>query len=87
MGKSLSMDGFKWPNFASKILQADQDTLTIEVNGQPFEIPVNTLSPESKALAVMLQAQQAKPSVKLYDWTDTSGRTIKAAFINPHRRV
>ena len=29
----------------------------------------------------MLQAQQAKPSVKLYDWTDTSGRTIKAAFI------
>lgn len=65
----------------AKFLQADQDTLTIEVNGQPFEIPVNTLSPESKALAVMLQAQQAKPSVKLYDWTDTSGRTIKAAFI------
>ena len=29
----------------------------------------------------MLQAQQAKPSVKLYDWTDTSGRTIKAAFM------
>ena len=65
----------------AKFLQSSGTAVTIEVNGQPFDIPLNTLSPESKALATLLQAQQKKPTMKQYDWTDTSGRTIKAGFV------
>ena len=65
----------------AKFLQASGTAVTIEVNGQPFDIPINTLSQESKALATLLQAQQKKPTMKQYDWTDTSGRTIKAGFV------
>ena len=77
---------YPWTDLDGRTLQArfiqlDPKNLTIDVNGQPFEIPVNTLSPESKALATMLQAQQ-KPAKKLYDWTDTSGRTIQASFVS-----
>ncbi len=77
---------YPWTDLDGRTLQArfmqlDQKNLTIDVNGQPFEIPFNTLSPESKALATMLQAQQ-KPAKKLYDWTDTSGRTIQASFVS-----
>ena len=77
---------YPWTDLDGRTLQArfiqlDQNNLTIDVNGQPFEIPVSTLSPESKALATMLQAQQ-KPAKKLYDWTDSSGRSIKASFVS-----
>lgn len=77
---------YPWTDLDGRTLQArfiqlDQNNLTIDVNGQPFEIPVNTLSPESKALAAMLQEQQ-KPAKELYDWTDTSGRSIKASFVS-----
>ena len=77
---------YPWTDLNGRTLQArfiqlDQKNLTIDVNGQPFEIPINTLSPESKALATMLQAQQ-KPAKKFYDWTDTSGRTIQASFVS-----
>ncbi|MBL65798.1 MAG: hypothetical protein CML14_06395, partial [Puniceicoccaceae bacterium] len=53
---------YPWTDLDGRTLQArfiqlDQNNLTIDVNGQPFEIPVSTLSPESKALATMLQAQ------------------------------
>ena len=77
---------YPWTDLDGRTLQArfvklDQKNLTIDVNGQPFDIPINTLSPESKALATMLQAQQ-KPAKKLYDWTDTSGRTIQASFVS-----
>ena len=65
----------------AKFLQASGTAVTIEVNGQPFDIPLNTLSSESKALATMLQAQQKKPAFKQFDWTDTSGRTIQAGFV------
>ena len=77
---------YPWTDLDGRTLQArfiksDQKNLTIDVNGQPFDIPINTLSPESKALATMLHAQQ-KPAKKLYDWTDTSGRTIQASFVS-----
>ena len=77
---------YPWTDLDGRTLQArfvklDQKNLTIDVNGQPFDIPINTLSPESKALATMLQAQQ-KPAKKLYDWTDASGRTIQASFVS-----
>ena len=77
---------YPWTDLNGRTLQArfiqlDKKNLTIDVNGQPFEIPINTLSPESNALATMLQAQQ-KPAKKLYDWTDTSGRTIQASFVS-----
>ena len=65
----------------AKFLQVGGSAVTIEINGQPFDIPLDTLSAESKALATMLQAQQKKTSVKQYDWTDTSGRTIQAGFV------
>lgn len=65
----------------AKFLEASGSSVTIEVNGQPFDIALDSLSPESRALATLLQTQQKKPAVKQYDWTDTSGRTIRAGFV------
>ena len=37
----------------AKFLQVGGSAVTIEINGQPFDIPLDTLSAESKALATM----------------------------------
>ena len=55
----------------AKFLEASGSSVTIEVNGQPVDIALDSLSPESRALATLLQTQQKKPAVKQYDWTDT----------------
>ena len=77
---------YPWTDADGRTLQAEfievkGNTLNINLNGQPFQIPMDSLSEESKALAAMLQKQKGKNKKELHDWTDNSGRTIKAEFV------
>ena len=74
---------YPWTDADGRTLQAEFievcNTLNINLNGQPFQIPMDSLSEESKALAAMLQKQKGKTK-ELHDWTDNSGRTIKSGI-------
>jgi hypothetical protein len=68
----------------AKFLKADAASVTIDWNGQVFALPLNTLKPESQALASKLGAR-SKPSgpavTGIHPWTDLKGRTLLARFL------
>ncbi|MBC8348408.1 MAG: hypothetical protein H8E24_07275 [Verrucomicrobia bacterium] len=68
----------------AKFLKADAASVTIDWNGQVFALPLNTLNPESQALASKLGAR-SKPSgpavTGIHPWTDLKGRTLQARFL------
>ena len=68
----------------AKFIQGNDSSVTIEWNGQRFDLPINTLSDESKALAKkFIENSPASPrtAVDSQQWKDTAGRTIQAKFI------
>ena len=68
----------------AKFIKGDNASVTIEWNGQRFDLPMATLSDQSKALAKkFIQKSSSSPKSDSEDqqWKDTSGRTIQAKFI------
>ena len=68
----------------AKFIKGDNASVTIEWNGQRFDLPMATLSDQSKALAKkFIQKSSGSPKSDSEDqqWKDTSGRTIQAKFI------
>lgn len=64
-------------------IRADESSVTISMEGVELALPLDSLSPFSKALAIKLRSQSgpndAPPAV--YDWKDSEGRVIRAEFI------
>jgi hypothetical protein len=68
----------------AKFIKGNNTSVTIEWNGQRFDLPIDTLSDESKALAkkfIQKSAGSEKPDADVQQWKDTSGRSIQAKFI------
>ena len=68
----------------AKFIQGNDSSVTIEWNGQRFDLPINTLSDQSKALAKKFIENgmgSQKAEVDVHEWKDTAGRTIQAKFI------
>ena len=68
----------------AKFIKGDNASVTIEWNGQRFDLPMATLSDQSKALAKkFIQKSNGSPKSdsEAQQWKDTSGRTIQAKFI------
>ena len=68
----------------AKFIKGNNTSVTIEWNGQRFDLPMDTLSVQSKALAKkFIQKSNGSPESdsEAQQWKDTSGRTIQAKFI------
>ena len=68
----------------AKFIKGNNVSVTIEWNGQRFDLPMDTLSDQSKALAEKFMQKSAgseKVDSDFQQWKDTSGRTIQAKFI------
>ena len=68
----------------AKFIKGDNASVTIEWNGQRFDLPMATLSDQSKALAkkfIQKSSSSPKSDSEAQQWKDTSGRTIQAKFI------
>ena len=68
----------------AKFIQANEISVTIEWKGQRFDLPVDNLSDESKALAkkfIVNGMGSQKADIVVHEWKDTSGRSIQAKFI------
>ena len=68
----------------AKFIKGNNASVTIEWNGQRFDLPMDTLSDQSKALAEKFMQKSAgseKVDADFQQWKDTSGRTIQAQFI------
>ena len=68
----------------AKFIKADGASVTIDWNGKRFDLPLNTLSPESKALAAKLGGGSpfgSSPASGIHPWTDLKGRTLQARFL------
>jgi len=66
----------------ARFVKADQENLTVEMYGEELVLPLNTLSPFSKALAMKMRSQGNHTSVpQVPVWTDVQGRVIRANFI------
>ena len=68
----------------AKFIQANNSSVTIEWKGQRFDLPMDTLSDQSKALArkfLEMSSSSRKADGDVQLWKDTADRTIKAKFI------
>ena len=80
---------YPWTDLNGRTLQAkfikgNNTSVTIEWNGQRFDLPIDSLSDESKALAkkfIQKSAGSEKVDTDIQQWKDTSGRSIQAKFI------
>jgi len=66
-------------------VRSSSDTLTISMDGQELDLPLDSLSAFSKALAIKLknETKPADPETKtLHPWKDLQGRIIEAEFIS-----
>ena len=76
----------------AEFVRADESTVTIFMEGQELDLPLDSLSAFSKALAIKLRKEASsgqttpqpvqKISKPLYDWKDLQGRVIRAEFVN-----
>jgi len=66
----------------AEFVRSSADTLTISMQGQELDLPLNSLSVFSKALAIKLRPESApaKPA-NLHPWKDLQGRVIQAQFL------
>jgi hypothetical protein len=80
----------KWTNTQGATIEAafvklEGTTLTIDMGGKSFDLPLSGLRPESQELAQKLAApgKPQAPSVteRVVNWKDPDGRIIKAKFI------
>jgi len=68
----------------AKFIKGNNTSVTIEWNGQRFDLPIDTLSDQSKALAkkfIQKNTGSEKPDADIQQWKDASGRSIQAKFI------
>jgi hypothetical protein len=76
----------------AEFVRADESIVTISMDGQELDLPLDSLSAFSKALAIKLRKEASSgqtvhqpaqtESKPLYDWKDIQGRLIKAEFIS-----
>ena len=83
----LSAKTYIWTDTNGQQIEAEfvrcsADTLTISMQGQELDLPINSLSAFSKALAIKLRTESApaKPA-NLHPWKDLQGRVIQAEFL------
>ena len=86
---TLYSKSYIWTDVNGQKIEADfvrssSSTLTISIEGQELDLPLNSLSAFSKALAIKLGNQNEPPAVqpKKYPWKDLQGRVIEAEFIS-----
>ena len=66
----------------AEFVRADQENLTVLMFGQEMSMPLDSLSPFSKALAVKMRNEASNGGTSQVPvWTDTQGRKISANFI------
>ncbi len=66
----------------ARFVKADQENLTVEMYGEELVLPLDTLSPFSRALAMKMRSQGAQATVpQVPVWTDVQGRVIRANFV------
>ena len=68
----------------AEFVRSSSNILTISIEGQELDLPLDSLSAFSKALALKLGNQNEPPTVqpKKYPWKDLQGRVIEAEFIS-----
>lgn len=68
----------------AEFVRSSSSILTISIEGQELDLPLDSLSAFSKALALKLGNQNEPPTVqpKKYPWKDLQGRVIEAEFIS-----
>ena len=83
----LSAKTYIWTDTNGQQIEAEfvrstAETLTISLQGQELDLPLNSLSVFSKALAIKLRSESApaKPA-NLHPWKDLQGRVIQAQFL------
>ena len=83
----LSAKTYIWTDTNGQEIEAEfvrstADTVTISMQGQELDLPLNSLSVFSKALAIKLRAESTteKPA-NLHPWKDLQGRIIQAQFL------
>jgi hypothetical protein len=83
----LSAKTYIWTDTNGQQIEAEfvrstSDTLTISMHGQELDLPLNSLSVFSRALAIKLRSESApaKPA-NLHPWKDLQGRVIQAQFL------
>ena len=83
----LSAKTYIWTDTNGQEIEAEfvrstADTVTISMQGQKLDLPLNSLSVFSKALAIKLRAESTteKPA-NLHPWKDLQGRIIQAQFL------
>ena len=86
---TLYSKSYIWTDVNGQKIEADfvrssSSTLTISIEGQELDLPLDSLSAFSKALAIKLGNQNEPPAVqpKKYPWKDLQGRVIEAEFIS-----
>ncbi len=95
--------GLFWPSYAvaemnewtdlkgrtlkAKFIKGDPQKVTVEWNGRRFDLPLNTLAPDSRKLALKLisaaayEARKPGGSEGMQTWTDSRGRSLLARFV------
>ena len=86
---SLYSKSYIWTDVNGQKIEAEfvrssSSILTISIEGQELDLPLDSLSAFSKALALKLGNQNEPPTVqpKKYPWKDLQGRIIEAEFIS-----
>ena len=86
---SLYSKSYIWADVNGQKIEAEfvrssSSILTISIEGQELDLPLDSLSAFSKALALKLGNQNEPPTVqpKKYPWKDLQGRVIEAEFIS-----
>lgn len=86
---SLYSKSYIWTDVNGQKIEAEfvrssSSILTISIEGQELDLPLDSLSAFSKALALKLRNQNEPPTVqpKKYPWKDLQGRVIEAEFIS-----
>ena len=82
-GKLYTWTDVNGQKIEADFVRADQNSITISMEGQELVLPLDSLSAFSKALAIKLRSQSVVNDTKkqTYDWQDTQGRIIRAEFI------
>ena len=71
----------------AKFIKGDPQKVTVEWNGRRFDLPLNTLAPDSRKLALKLisaaayEARKPGGSEGMQTWTDSRGRSLLARFV------
>ena len=68
----------------AEFVRCSADMLTISMQGQELDLPINSLSAFSRALAIKLRTESSTSKEQpkaVHSWTDLQGRVIQAQFL------